>query len=145
MNAALKDVIRTELRPRGFQGSFPHLRRRSPEQICLVTFQFRMAGGSFVTEVAECGPDGLEVPGWRHIPPQKVTAHHISYPRPRLGGSAFPVGDHWFVFGPREYEDGARVVHSAEHYAEIAAQVVRLIDEQAEPFWREQLRIRSSA
>ena len=58
MNEALTYAVHTELRPRGFTGSLPHWRRRSTKQICLLTIQFFSAGGSFVAEVAECGPDG---------------------------------------------------------------------------------------
>lgn len=132
MDHALKDAIKAHLRPRGFTGSLPHLRRRSEEQICLITFQYFSSGGSFVVEVAECPPEGIITSWGKHIPPQKVTAHNINSPRPRIGGQ-------WFVFGPRNYEPGHDRVLPEQHYDAIAAQVMRLIEEEAEPFWREQL------
>lgn len=63
MNAALKRMISRDLRPLGFSGSLPHLRRRTPDRIDLITFQFNSAGGSFVIEVAACGPTGFITSG----------------------------------------------------------------------------------
>jgi Domain of unknown function (DUF4304) len=144
MNAALKEVIGADLRPRGFTGSLPHLRRSAADQISLVTFQFHSSGGSFVVEVAECGPNGYTTSWGAHKPPQKVTAHDVSDPRPRLGSATFPAGDHWFTFGSRNYETGSNVLRSRNHYAKIASQVVQFIDSQAEPFWRQRLAVRAS-
>jgi hypothetical protein len=53
------------------------------------------------------------------------------------------VGDHWFVYGPRNYEPDCEVVRPAEHYDRISAEVLRLIDEQAEPWWADRLADRS--
>jgi hypothetical protein len=135
MEAALKRAIDAHLRPKGFAGSLPHFRRRASDRIDLVSFQFHSAGGSFVVEVAGCDPDGYTT-GWgKQIQPSKVTAHDIPMPRPRLG-PGFPTNDHWFVFGPRSYEAGSADVRAAAHYESIAAEVIRLIDVQAEPFWQ---------
>ena len=144
MNQALKEAVHSYMRPHDWTGSMPHFRRRSENQICLLSFQFYSSGGSFVVEIAECGPDGHTASSGRHWPPDKVTAQCINAPRPRLGSSQFPVGDHWFTFGPRNYESGADVVRSRAHYDQVAAEVMRLVDEQAEPWWREQLRGRSA-
>ncbi|MBE1605591.1 hypothetical protein HEB94_002439 [Actinopolymorpha pittospori] len=47
MDGALKDAITQHLRPKGFTGSLPHLRRRSDAQVCLISFQFfQLAEGS---------------------------------------------------------------------------------------------------
>lgn len=138
MNGALKDAITQHLRPKGFTGSLPHLRRRSETQICLVSFQFFSSGGSFVVEVAECGPDGFTTSWGEHKPPNKLTAQDISGPRPRLGAA----GDHWFVFGPRNYEPGADRLQPQETYEALAAKVLRFVESQAEPFWQQQLSIR---
>lgn len=136
MDNALGDVVKNDLRPRGFTGSLPHLRRRSSERIELVSVQHHSAGGSFVVEVASCGPDGYTTSWGKHIEPGKMTARDIPTPRPRLGSPSFPeFGDHWFVYGPRNYEPGAAREHLAEHYQQIAALVVKLIEEEAEPFW----------
>ncbi|MEV0807211.1 DUF4304 domain-containing protein [Micromonospora sp. NPDC050200] len=145
MNQALKGAVREHLRPRGFTGAMPHFRRRSSQQTCLLSIQFYSSGGSFVAEVAECGPDGYETSWGERKTPQKVTAQDIPDPRLRLGSPNFPDGDHWFIFGPRNYEPGAAVVHPRERYDAIATHLIQLIDEQAEPFWREQLDARTSA
>ncbi|WP_442913867.1 DUF4304 domain-containing protein [Kribbella sp. NBC_00382] len=143
MNGALKDAVTQHLRPKGFTGSLPHLRRRSEAQICLVSFQFFSSGGSFVVEVAECGPDGFTSAWGKHKPPQKVTAQDILAPRPRLGSADFPEGDHWFVFGPRNYEPGADQLQPQATYEAVAAEVLRFVESQAEPFWRQQLAVRT--
>lgn len=143
MNGALKDAITQHLRPKGFTGSLPHLRRRSDAQVCLISFQFFSAGGSFAVEVAECGPDGFTTSWGKHKPPHKVTAQDIPAPRPRLGSADFPRGDHWLVFGPRNYEPGAETLQALEDYDALAAEMLRLVESQAEPFWEQQLSART--
>jgi hypothetical protein len=146
MDSALKATVVTALRQRGFTGSLPHLRRRSPEQIRLVSVQYFSSGGSFVVEVAECAPDGLTTSWGVHIEPRKVTAQNVHPPaRIRIGGESFPSGDPWFVFAPRYYEPGADTVQPAGHYAAVADDVLRAIDEHAEPFWNAQLAARRAA
>lgn len=144
MDHALKEVVVRPLRAEGFTGSLPHLRRRSDEQICLISFQFYSSGGSFVVEVAECAPDGFTTSWGAHVPPQKVKAQDMNPPhRPRLGNPEFPLGDHWFTFGPRNYEPGADELQPPDHYIAIATDVLRHIQSQAETFWRQQLTTRS--
>jgi Domain of unknown function (DUF4304) len=136
MDAALKAMAKESLRARGFAGSLPHLHRRRDDRIELVSVQYHSAGGSFVVEIARCGAEGLTT-GWgKVIAPSKVRAADIDPPnRPRLGSDTFPDGDHWFVFGPRSYEAGADDVRPESHYVGIAAEVARLIEAQAEPWW----------
>lgn len=134
LEAALHEVAIPALRRRGFRGSFPHFRRPSEFRIDLLTFQFFSSGGSFVVEVAQCGPNGVSH-SWKDVPPTKVTAWDVGK-RLRLG-SDFSVGagDHWFVYGKRNYEDGHQEVKPPAHYRWIAEEVRRLIDTQAEPYW----------
>jgi hypothetical protein len=132
MDAALRAMIDHSLRPAGFSGSLPHLRRDLGDRIDLISFQFFSSGGSFVAEVACSPPEGVECAG-RWIPGTKVHARHISRPRPRIGSPTFPVGDHWFVFGPRNYESP-----SADGYrspSEVASEVWRLLRADADPWW----------
>ena len=140
MNGALKNAITHHLRPQGFTGSLPHLRRRSDTQICLISFQFMSAGGSFAVEIAECGPDGFTTSWGEHKPPNKVTAQDIPAPRPRLGTADFPHGDRWFVFAPRNYEPGADKLQPHTTYEVLADEVLRYVESQAKPFWKQQLR-----
>jgi hypothetical protein len=136
MDAALKEMTAESLRPRGFTGSLPHLRRRRDDRLELVSVQYFSAGGSFVVEIATCGVEGLTTSGGKTIAAGKVTARDINPPnRPRLGAATFPEGDHWFVFGPRSYEADAGLVQPGHRYARIAADVARLIEAQAEPWW----------
>lgn len=137
MDAALKAAVNECLRPRGFTGSLPHLRRRSPDRICLLSVQHFSSGGSFVVEVAACGPEGVTTAWGKVIEPSKVNAQHITRPRPRLGSAGFPgSGDHWFVYGPRNYEPHADVLQPPHHYEKIAAEVMQLVETTAEPFWQ---------
>lgn len=136
MESALKRSVADHLRPAGFTGSLPHLRRRSETRIDLVSMQFHSGGGSFIVEVASCGPNGYTTSWGKHIEPGKVRARDISHPRPRLGSAFFPdSGDHWFVFGPRSYETSNAGVEPSAHYDAIASEVIRLIRDQAESFW----------
>ena len=136
MDEALSQAITTQLRPSGFRGSFPHLRRQRADRIDLISFQFHSAGGSFVVEVAKCDPAGLTTSWGKHIPPAKVTAHDVNpRERPRIGSATFPVGDHWYVFAPRSYEPGADTLHRPEHYEAVANEAVADIHRHGEPFW----------
>lgn len=137
MDQALKEVVVADLRRRGFTGSLPHLRRRDPERISLISVQHHSSGGSFVVEVAVCPPSGHVTSWGKDVAPSKVKAVDINDPRPRLGNPSFPGrGDHWFVYGPRSYDPGGQTVLSPSHYLEVAERVVALLDEQAEEFWR---------
>lgn len=137
METALKQIVVTDLRRRGFTGSLPHLRRRMQDRIDLLSFQFRSTGGSFVVEVAVCGPDGIVMSWGKHIPPAKVRAVDMNSNRPRLGADHFPTGDHWFVFGSPNYEQESRPLPPSSFYDSIAVEVLQLVDQQAEPFWSE--------
>lgn len=137
MDDALKSVLAADLRRRGFTGSLPHFRRREAGRISLLSVQHFSSGGRFAVEVAVCPPAGHTTSWGQEIPPAKVKALDILDPRPRLGAESFPGrGDHWFVYGPPNYEPDASKVMPQSHYAAVAAEVVALLDEQAEPFWR---------
>lgn len=136
MEEALKRMIDTHLRPAGFSGRLPHLRRRGPDRIDLISFQFHSAGGSFVVEVARCGPDGITTSWGKHLAAAKVTAQSVNPPnRPRIGSETFPVGDHWYVFAPRTYETRQDEVAVAGTYDRVADAVLRDLQLQAEPYW----------
>lgn len=135
MDDALKRVLVVELRQRGFTGSLPHFRRRDAERISLLSVQHFSSGGSFVVEVATCPPSGHSTSWGKEVSPSKVTARDINDPRPRLGNPNFPgSGDHWFVYGPRNYETDGQTVMPDSHYVAVAEDVVARLD-QAEAFW----------
>lgn len=137
MDDAITRIVVEDLRRRGFTGSLPHFRRRDSDHISLLSVQHFSSGGSFVVEVAICPSGGHSNPRGGHISPAKVRAVDINGPRPRLGSENFPEhGDHWFAYGPRSYEVGGHDVQPSQHYENVAMTVVRLLDTQAEPFWR---------
>lgn len=131
---ALREVVIPELRRRGFRGSFPHFRRQLDSRIDLLTFQFYSSGGSFVVEVAQCGPAGV-AHSWKDVGPEKVTAWDVSR-RLRLGSDPDAgKGDHWFVYGKPNYESGQDQVKEPAHHRSVANEVLLLLNSQAEPYW----------
>jgi hypothetical protein len=132
METALRGIVVAHLRERGFAGSFPHFRRLQATRIDLVTFQFYSSGGSFVVELATCPSAGVVHPWGQVVPPNKVTAHDVPS-RHRLGSQDH--GDHWFVFGKRNHEDGHEVVAPDAHYVAVADEVRRLLADEGEAYW----------
>ena len=57
-----------------------------------------------------------------HIPPEKLTAHHVNERR-RIGGKVLAMSDPWFDFSNRQYY-------------QVAQQVVASLPE-AEDYWKE--------
>ena len=98
MKQTLRASVVTVLRTRGFEGSFPHFRRFTEQQIQLLTFQFNKWGGSFVVEIAVAPADGIIAPWGEHIVPQQVTTHSV-HPteRYRLGTNEDDGGT-WFRY-----------------------------------------------
>jgi hypothetical protein len=123
MLAALREHLVPQLRRCGFTGSLPHLRRIGTTQIDLLTVQFNRHGGSFVIEIAQCGPDGTTMHWGEQIPPQKVTAHDIHPSKRHRLGSPSPGEDgRWFRF------DGGESFHS------VARSTLEHLEE-AETWW----------
>jgi hypothetical protein len=135
MDAALHEIVISDLRRRGFTGRYPHFRRRREDRIDLLSFQFYSSGGKFVVEIAVSGPQGFRHAWGKVRGPSEVTAQDISSPleRPRLGSGG--RGDHWFTFGGQVYEPGHDLARPPRHYEDVARQVLSLIDSEAEPFW----------
>jgi hypothetical protein len=120
MKKALKDIVIPRLRERGFTGSFPHLRRRRPERIDLLTFQFDRHGGGFIIEIGQCPPDGFTTYWGKRIAPDKVTAWDLSpKQRARVKPGAGSGPESWF-----RYDAAAN--HDA--FAEAAAAVLPFVD-----------------
>lgn len=139
MNEALKRVVVSALRKRGFKGSLPHFRRPLPSRVDLLTFQFHPYGGSFAVEIAQCSPGGI-TRSWGHVPPNKVTTYDCDLAkRPRLlpdgASKSFP----WFVFDPPNPRSGS------DPYEEIARTVLRIIAERAYAWWDSEKNIDSGS
>lgn len=139
MNAVLASAVRAHLRPLGFGGTMPHLRRSTGHCLQLVSFQFSLVGGSFTIEVATCGLDGIRYDSGDHVPAERARALDVPGWRPRLGSPGFPgSGDHWFRFGPEMWDPEASDVKPASVYEAIAAEAIGLILSQGIPYLDEQ-------
>lgn len=128
MVKALKEIVVTRLREKGFKGSFPHFRRRGKEQIDLVTFQFDRWGGGFVIEISKCPPNGITTHWGEYISPTKVTAWHMDPDQryrlhPGKGGST----SDWF-----RYDE---TIPFGDVYERTAKEVLPFL-EQAEEWWK---------
>ena len=127
MIEALRRVSVPTLRDIGFKGSFPHFRRFREGQIDLLMFQFNRWGGSFVVEVAFCGPEGWTHRLGRHVPAKEVQVGDITpKQRLRLGSHPPKQADHWFSFEPE----------SESIYTDTALEALSLIRSQGEDFWQ---------
>jgi len=128
MKAALKSTVVPRLRKLGFSGSFPHLRRRRPDRIDLLTFQFDRHGGGFVIEISRCPPDGLTTAWGKQIAPGKVTAWDLPPKergriKPREGSGT----DSWFRYGNAGSE--LEFVRMAESVLPFIEQAERMFDD----------------
>ena len=99
----------------------------------LLTFQFNSSGGSFVVELAVCSVIDIENHWRADLTLKNVTSHDMKS-RQRLGSKA-KGSDQWFVYGKRNYEAGHDKIESDVTYQNIAAEVVSLLNSQAEPIW----------
>lgn len=134
MSSAFKSVLVPDLRKRGFKGSLPHFYRSLPSRTDYLSIQFHSAGGSFVVEAGKCGPNGIEDGVGKDLPLSKINTTYLG-DRIRLGSDPDAgVFDHWFVFGPRNY-DPPQEPHATSHYESIASDVVGLVGTQAEKWW----------
>jgi hypothetical protein len=121
MNTQLKAVVVPHLRSLGFRVSLPHFRRLSESGTELLTFQFSMSGPRFVVEAAFRAPYKVTAMWGDHIPPEKLTAHHIN-DRERVGKKILDISDPWFDFGAGKYD-------------EVCQQVISALPE-ADDYWR---------
>lgn len=131
MIAALKGQVVPVLRQKGFTGSFPHFRRRLPDAVHLITFQFNKHGGSFVVELATCPPDGYVTSWGARVPAAKVTAWDVVRPRRRLGGPDINADGIWFNFEKRG------LLRSGDRFERAAAQMLPYLESDAEVWWGE--------
>jgi uncharacterized protein DUF4304 len=99
MKRALLASVVPALRSRGFTGSFPHYRRRTPAKIDLLTFQFDRHGGGFVIEIAEAPAGDFTTPWGQQIPASRLSAHDL-HPgkRVRLQPGADGSVDSWYRY-----------------------------------------------
>ncbi|WP_409369208.1 DUF4304 domain-containing protein [Lysinibacillus sp. 38-6] len=133
MIKALKKLVVPYLRKHGFKGTFPHFRRLNEENIDLVTFQFNRYGGSFVVELAVCGKNGTTMSWGEEVPPNKVTAHDVSFDdRFRLREDIYGTDDNdcWF-----HYEEAK----TDEDFDVVALKVLKCIQDVSDRSWIKKL------
>lgn len=117
MDAALKELVVPVLRAKGFRGSLPHFRRTTPQAIDLLTFQFDKWGGGFVVEISKCPLEGFTMAWGEHIPPGKVTAHHLNPDhRKRIQCKEGSGTDAWFRFDGWIPSASARANRAAQDF-----------------------------
>lgn len=129
MNASLKNVVVPVLRGLGFKGTFPHFYRESAGHVDLLTFQFRLGGGSFVVELSYADPGRENVYYDKEAQVGKLRVSQTSK-RLRLGAKG-PGSDNWFSFEP------AGLLKREADYDRISARVAGLIELQALPWWNQ--------
>jgi hypothetical protein len=129
MTQTLKEHVVPVLRKRGFEGRFPHYRRRTERAIHLLVFQFDEWEGRFIVEIAICPPEGARTSWGTPIPPTKVrirdTVRSLS-----LGAPDEQSDGVWFKYDQR------RRRQSPEPYEKAALAVLPFLEGQAEAWWK---------
>lgn len=129
MDSALKAIVVPALRNLGFKGTFPHFYRDIDQHIDLLSFQFRLSGGSFVAELSFAEPGRENVYYDKDAPANKLRASQTTK-RFRLGAQR-SGSDNWFSFEPEGFLKREPDVQI------IATEVVDLLQRQAIPWWTE--------
>lgn len=129
----LKLFVIPYLKEIGFTGKFPHFRRINKERIDLLTFQFDKYGGGFAIEIAKY-PNKFFTTYWgKKIPQDKITAFDLHPSERHRLGCKDPKSkwgsDYWFRY------DKLNLLGNI--YQKVSKKVVKLIDSQAEIYWKE--------
>ncbi len=74
IDEALKRIVLPALREKGFTGTLPHLRKITPSEIHLISFQFNKYGGGFVVEIAKTKNEPFRTRSGEIIEPKKLIA-----------------------------------------------------------------------
>ena len=128
---ALKSIVVSDLRARGFNGSYPNFYRDRNGHIDLLTFQFNNKGGSFVCEISFADQERSNVYIYKETEPKMLRPNQTTL-RLRLGAQPDQgIEDHWFSF-----ENTGLVSRNSPTKA--AQEVLSLVESQAEPWWRVQ-------
>jgi hypothetical protein len=129
----LKLVVIPHLKGLGFKGIFPHFRRINKKRIDLLTFQFDKYGGGFVIEIAKYPHENFITYWGKKIPPDKLKAFDLdAMKRHRLwckDTKSKWASDYWFKY------DKFNILGNV--YEKLAKKIIKLIDTQAELYWKE--------
>ncbi|MBK8583470.1 MAG: DUF4304 domain-containing protein [Flavobacteriales bacterium] len=130
MDAELKRVVIPVLRELGFKGTYPHFYRERRGHVDLLSFQFRLSGGSFVAELSFADQERSNIYFDKTVSASKLRVVQASK-RLRLG-SALPENDHWFSFETSGW------LSRSPSYEKIARSVAALLMAQGDQWWRSQ-------
>jgi hypothetical protein len=125
MESVIKASVVPVLRKLGFKGSFPHFYREQSGHVDLACFQFSMAGGKFVVELAFATPDRSNVYANAAVPTSKLRVNQTTV-RWRLGAPS-AHGDNWFIF--EQSRAGCFPPN------QIASRVAALLQTEGEAWW----------
>jgi hypothetical protein len=130
MESSIQDTVVPALRSMGFRGSFPHFYRDRKNHIDLLSFQYRLAGGSFVVELSFATPTRENVYIDKTVPANKLRVSQTTK-RKRLGAEK-EGSDNWFSFEP------SGIFRKQPDLNRISEEVVALLKSDAELWWERQ-------
>jgi hypothetical protein len=111
MVAVLKSTVISELRTRGFKGSYPHFRRFVENRVDLFSFQHDKWGGGFVIEIARSPAEGVTTNWGKVIAADKVTAFDLDpKERKRVQPGEGSGTDSWFRYDRGQFRRCAKQV-----------------------------------
>ena len=131
MMLAFDGVTIPGLHHRGFDGTFPHFRRKRGDRLDVLRVTIDDAGGSFVVDLGQAGADGLAQGDWTSLAVDEITVAHLDRAaRYRLHPGFFSRS---FKFGPHYYHPSH--VFPAEFYERIARKTLARLDKKGEPWF----------
>lgn len=147
MTKSLKAICVPLLRTMGFKGTFPNFYRDDNGFVCLVNFQFSMAGQKFCINLGFADPERRNVVSHcRALDARElrvsmtgglVEGDNYLSGRWRVGSQPLGDGlysDSWFSFAPQQY-GGDRPVDAVEPDG-LAQLCATLIEQEAETWWK---------
>lgn len=134
MDRALRDATRRTLRPAGYKGACPNLRRTSAAGLDLISFDHSKHGGLFLVLVGSVSPDRAEelVASTRR-PLDKITASYLRGSEQialRCPPPTDPEVSPWFYYGLPTYLLRDDVAEGDDYYAAIATRAMNALADQ---------------
>jgi hypothetical protein len=133
----LKQRVVSKLRKSGFTGKFPHLSRKSDDQVDLVYFNFYPDSGSFCVDISYYGFNGDNT-SFGRMPnkvkyPTRLKLLKVNQTKNtwRLGSND-AISDKWFTFGATQKGD---VIGQVQTVSQIVHELNDLFDTEARQWW----------
>ncbi|MEM9653705.1 MAG: DUF4304 domain-containing protein [Actinomycetota bacterium] len=130
VDQALRDLISTELRPVGFTGSLPDVRRVGEDRVDVLRVEHSRFGGQFRAVIAARAIDDLVA---RQINP--VKARMLDMRSRTVLGSCSAYADHWFVYDPQYWRPEGDSGFSEGRCNALILRFAALLEAQAKPYW----------